>query len=319
MWELRSQSSFRPKADLNPLEDTTVRFDLTDLRLFLLVAESSNITRGAERAGLALASASARIRSMEEELGVPLLERGRRGVETTPAGQTLAFHARAVLEQMERMRGELGAFTQGLKGHVRLWANSAAMAEFLPEPLAAFLVANSNIDIDLTEKPSIRIIEGVAEGLADIGIVASGVDFGDLETLPFRVDRLVVVAPCDHPVAAFRHIAFREILDAEFVGLDQQRALQEHIRRHAARMGKTLKLRVRMAGFDAVCRLVAQGVGLGIVPETAAQRCAASLPIQVIPLTDAWALRHLTICLRRFDLLSPQARLLVEVLKPPQP
>jgi DNA-binding transcriptional LysR family regulator len=256
---------------------------------------------------------------MEEELNVPLLERGRRGVKTTPAGQTLAFHVRSVLEQVERMRGELGAFTQGLKGHVRLWANSASMAEFLPEPLATFLVANSNIDIDLREESSTRIIEGVAEGLADIGIVAGGIDFGDLETLPFRVDRLVVVAPRDHRVATFRHIAFREILDAEFVGLDQQRALQEHIRRHAARMGKTLKLRVRMAGFDAVCRLVSRGVGLGVVPEMAAQRCAALLPIQVIPLTDAWALRHLTICLRRFDLLSPQARLLVEVLKPPQP
>lgn len=291
-----------------------MRFDLTDLRLFLHVAESSNITRGAERAGLALASASARIRAMEEELGVPLLERGRRGVRTTPAGQALAFHARTVLEQMERMRGELGAYARGLKGHVRLWANSAAVAEFLPDPLAGFLAANPHIDIDLDEKPSPRIVEGVAEGLADIGIVADGIDVGDLETRPFRIDRLVVVAPPDHPAAAFRHVAFREIVDAEFVGLGRHSALQEHIRLHAARMGRTLKLRVRMGGFDAVCRLAAQGVGLGVVPEMAARRCAANLPIRVIGLTDAWALRHLTICLRRFDQLSPQARLLVEAL-----
>jgi DNA-binding transcriptional LysR family regulator len=296
-----------------------MRFDLTDLRLFLLVTEASNITKGAERAGLALASASARIRSMEEELGVPLLERGRRGVQTTPAGQALAFHARTVLEQMERMRGELGAYAQGLKGHVRLWANSAAMAEFLPDALAAYLVANPNIDIDLQEKPSSRIVEGVAEGLADIGVAASGVDFGGLETRPFRVDRLVVVAPRDHPAAAFRQVSFREIMDAEFVGLGQHSALQEHIRRHAARLGQTLKLRVRMGGFDAVCRLVAQGVGLAVVPEMAARRSAASLPLQVVHLTDAWALRHLTLCLRRFDLLSPQARLLVEALEPHQP
>jgi DNA-binding transcriptional LysR family regulator len=296
-----------------------MRFDLTDLRLFLLVTESSNITKGAERAGLALASASARIRAMEEELGVPLLERGRRGVQTTPAGQALAFHARTVVEQMERMRGELGAYAQGLKGHVRLWANSAAMAEFLPDPLAAFLAANPHIDIDLEEKPSPRTIEGVAEGLTDIGIVMNGVEFGDLETRPFRVDRLVVVAPHDHPVAAFRQVAFREIVDAEFVGLGQNSALQEHLRRHAARMGKTLKLRVRMGSFDAVCRLVAQGVSLGVVPEMAAHRCAASMPIRVIPLTDAWALRHLTICLRRLDLLSLQARMLVEALGPHQP
>jgi DNA-binding transcriptional LysR family regulator len=114
-------------------------------------------------------------------------------------------------------------------------------------------------------------------------------------------------------------VAFREIADAEFVGLNQHSALQEHIRRHAARLGRTLKVRVRMGSFDAICRLVARGVGLGVVPEMAAHRCAASLPIRVIPLTDAWALRHLTICLRRFDLLSPQARLLVEALRPHQP
>ena len=200
-----------------------------------------------------------------------------------------------------------------------IWANSAAVAEFLPDPLATFLVANPNIDIDLEEKPSSRIIEGVAEGLADIGIVTNGVDFGNLETRPFRVDRLVVVAPHDHPVAVFRQVAFREIADAEFVGLGQNNALQEHLHRHAVRMGKTLKLRVRMGSFDAVCRLVAQGVSLGVVPEMAARRCAASLPIRVIPLTDAWALRHLTICLRRLDRLSPQARMLVEALRPHQP
>lgn len=128
-----------------------MRFDLTDLRLFLHTAESGSITAGAERAHLTLASASARIRGMEAALGVPLLTRNRRGVETTAAGRTLVHHARVVLQQMERMRGELGEYARGLKGHVRLLSNTAAMTEFLPETLSAFLAQHPEVDIDLEE------------------------------------------------------------------------------------------------------------------------------------------------------------------------
>lgn len=131
-----------------------MHFDLTDLRLFLHVAEAGSITGGAACSGLALASASARVRGMEEQAGVALLERDRRGVRPTPAGRALLHHARAVMGQVERMRGELGEYAHGLKGHVRLLANTAAMAEHLPEALAAFLAENPNVDVDLDERPS---------------------------------------------------------------------------------------------------------------------------------------------------------------------
>src|SRR3546814_3555933 len=153
-----------------------MRFDLTDLRLFLHVAEAGSITHGADRANMALASASARIRGMEEALGVPLLERGRRGAKPTPAGQALLHHARVVLQQMERMRGELGDYARGLKGHVRLLCNTAALTEFLPEALAGYLAAYPNVDVDLEERLSYEIVQAVAEGLADIGIVADSAD-----------------------------------------------------------------------------------------------------------------------------------------------
>ena len=175
-----------------------MRFDLIDLRLFLHVAETGSITHGAARANLALASASARIRGMEETLGVDLLERGRRGVRPTPAGEALVHHARVVLQQLERMKGELGDYARGLKGHVRVLSNTAAMTEFLPDALATYLADHPNIDIDLEERPSYEIVQAVAQGLADLGIVADGLDLGALETFPFRLDRLVAVVPRGH-------------------------------------------------------------------------------------------------------------------------
>ena len=177
-----------------------MHFDLTDLRLFLHVAEAGSITAGAARSGLALASASARVRGMEEQSGVALLERGRRGVEPTPAGRALLHHARLVAQQIERMRGELGEYARGLKGHVRLLANTAAMAEFLPEALAAFLAANPNVDIDLDERPSTEVARSVAEGLADAGVAADHADLSGLECFPFRADRLVLAVPPGHPL-----------------------------------------------------------------------------------------------------------------------
>ena len=97
-----------------------MRFDLTDLRLFLNVAEAASITGGAERSGLALASASARIRGMEADFGTALLERERRGVRLTPAGRALRHHAQRVGLQLEHMRGDLARYARGLRGHVRL-------------------------------------------------------------------------------------------------------------------------------------------------------------------------------------------------------
>ncbi|MBI3709058.1 MAG: LysR family transcriptional regulator [Proteobacteria bacterium] len=292
-----------------------MRFDLTDLRLFLHVAEAASITHGAGRANLALASASARVRGMEEALGVALLERGRRGVRPTPAGQALIHHARVVLQQLERMRGELGEHARGLKGHVRLLCNTAALTEFLPEALATYLTAHPNIDIDLEERLSYEIVQAVAEGLAEIGIVADAVDLAGLETFTFRLDRLVLVVPRGHRLAARRRLAFREVVDYEFVGLSPGSALQEYLGQHAAHAGHPLRLRVRLRGFEAVCRMVERGVGLGVVPETAARRCRRSMAIRAVRLTDPWALRNLTICVRRFDALPVHARRLVEHLK----
>lgn len=291
-----------------------MRFDLTDLRLFLHVAETGSITAGAARSAMALASASARIRGMEEALGIPLLERGRRGARPTPAGRAVVHHARLVMHQLERMRGELSDYAKGLKGHVRLLSNTAAINEFLPDALAGFLADNPNIDIDLEERPSHAIVQAVAAGLADLGVVADMVDLGGLETRPFRSDRLVLVMPRGHRLAARESVAFADTLDEPFVGLSTGSALQEYLNTHAARAGRSLSFRVRVRGPVALCRLVERGVGIGIVPEMAAQRARESAALHVVPLSDPWAPRVLMLCARRFDALSAHARRLVEEL-----
>lgn len=291
-----------------------MRFDLTDLRLFLLVVEGGSITHGAARANLALPSASERLRGMEELSGVRLLERGRRGALPTAAGEALAHHARLILRQVDQMRGELGTFAKGLKGQVGLLANTAAISEFLPEALAPFLASHPHIDIDLKERLSTEIVKAVAGGLSEIGIISDAVDPGGLSLLPFAVDRLVLVTAPNDPLGAAKALPFGDAAGREFIGLTAGSPLQDHIDEQAARLGRPLKFRVRVRTFEGICRMAAQGVGVGIVSETAARRCRRSMKIRSVRLTDAWATRRLMVCMRSSGDLSPHARALAEHL-----
>ena len=298
-------------------EGIAMRFDLTDLSLFRYIVEAGSITAGAQRANLALAAASTRIRNMEEALGAPLLIRARHGVTPTQAGRTLLQHARTMLAQAERLREDLGAFAGGLSGQVRVLSNTNALTEFLPETLSSFLNAHPHVSVDLEERLSDEIVGLIAEGVGDIGIVAGTVDSGRLTTYPFRSDRFVLVVARDDPLARRSKIGFAEVLDHDFVGLDRASAIQRFLADKASRVGRPLKLRVQLRSFDAVCRLVECNVGIGIVPETTARRVARTMAVAVIPLIDAWAARELTICIRNLGELPPYARELVAHLRAP--
>ena len=292
-----------------------MRFDLADLSLFRHVVEAGSITHGAARSHLALAAASTRIRNMEVTLGVPLLTRGRQGVAPTQAGRTLLQHARAILRQAERLHEDLGAYGGGLAGQIRVLSNTNALTEFLPEALSSFLAAHPSVNVDLEERLSDEIVGLIAEGVADLGIVAGTVDARALETYPFRRDRFVLVVARDHPLAKRIKIGFEDVLDHDFVGLDRASALQRFLASKAVRIGKPLRLRLQLRSFDAVCRLVECKVGIGIVPQTTAHRVAKAMAIAVVPLTDAWAERELTICIRKMEELPLYARQLVEHLR----
>jgi len=291
-----------------------MRFDLTDLPLFVHIVESGTITAGAAQSHMTLASASQRVIGMEESLGTPLLLRAKQGVTPTEAGRTLMHHARLVLEQVERMRGELGEYGAVLRGHVRLLCNTSAMTEHLPDLLSSFLVQHPRLSVDLEEQPSADIVDAVRAGHCDIGIVSDAVDVEGLEHFVFRRDDLVLVVPRGHALARRRRVALAEFVACEFVGLTAGSPLQELVALHARRLGRRLSFRARVRSFEAICRMVEKGVGIGIVPRAAADRCAASVQIGRIAIADPWAARHLLACVRQKDGLPLNARRMLEHL-----
>ena len=292
-----------------------MRFDLVDLRLFLHIADAHSITHGARRAHLALASASERIRGMEKMLGVALLVRDRRGVSLSSAGQCFLEHARLIVQQAERMRGDLACYARGLSGTVSLLSNTAAISEHLPRVLASFLADHPTLNVDVEERESTDIAEAIASGAADVGIASEAAVSEALQTIPFRNDQLVVVMPRGDPLSRSRRLRLIDIVEREFVTLPRDSALQRHLAGHAARLGVIMKVRARVHGFDAVCRMVETGVGIAIVPEAAAKRAKRSLRIDAVRLQDPWANRRLAICVRNLHSLPVSARQLVDHLR----
>lgn len=289
-----------------------MRFDLTDLRLFVNVHEAGTITGGAEGSHMTLASASERIRGMEDALGAPLLLRDRRGAKATPAGRTLLHHARLVLQQIDRMQADLGDYGAGLKGQVRMRCNTAAMSEYLPELLSTFLAAHAGVCVDLEERPSEAIVDALRNDLCDLGVVSDAVDLEGLQTFAFRPDPLALVVAKNHALASRTAVRLADVLDHAFVGLAEGSALQEHLTQHARRLGRRLNYRIRLRSFEAVCRMVGRGIGIGIVPRTIAVRCARSAGVKRIALTDPWAVRNLIVCVRDLEGLPAHAQQMVQ-------
>ena len=125
---------------------------------------------------------------------------------------------------------------------------------------------------------------------------------------------MLVVSPRS-AFAARRQIDFQEVVGEDFIGLTNSTALQSHIGKYAARLGARLRFRAQLRDFDAMCQMVAAGVGVAIVPEVAARRCAKSMPIRLVRIRDPWASRRMAICVRSFKALSRPAQQLFEHLR----
>lgn len=290
------------------------RVDFVTLRLFVAVADERSLTRAAEREHLALAAVSKRISDLEGQLGVSLLYRQPKGVELTPAGHALLHHARNLLDGLQQMDADLSEFSQGVKGHVRIHANTSAVIEFLPEDLSAFARLHPEVKIDLEERVSNDTLRALREGLTDIGVFAGHMPAEDLQVFGYREDSLVLVTPREHPLAALESIALRDAAGFDFIGLQQDASLHVLLHQSAQQMGMPLRLRIQVRSFEAICRMIHTGMGIGVLPEQVVRNYLPALDVAIIPLVDPWARRELKIGVRSLESLSVTARQLLEHL-----
>jgi DNA-binding transcriptional LysR family regulator len=290
------------------------RLDLVSLSLFNLVVRSGSISQGAALANLAVGAASKRISDLELAVGSALLERHSRGVTLTVAGQALYRHTQRILNDVDQLAADLSDYASGMIGLVRLWANTSAITQFLPADIATFVVANPGIRIELEEQNSREVVLALLDGRADLGIFADRTPTLGLHQVKYREDRLVLVIPRSHPLAARRSIFFEEALEYDFVSLSKGTSLAERLQVEAEALGRHLKLRIRVRSFDAMCEMVAAGLGLAVLPSLSVHALVRSLNLRQIDLKDAWARRELLIGLRDPNAVPRHVRLLIDHL-----
>ncbi|MBD7979017.1 MULTISPECIES: LysR family transcriptional regulator [Pseudomonas] len=290
------------------------RFDLTTLRVFVAVADERSLTRAAEREHLALAAVSKRVSDLESQLGISLLYRQPKGVELTPAGHALLHHARNVLDNLQRMNADLSEFSEGVKGHVRIHANTSAVIQFLPEDLSVFSRLHPQVKIDLEERVSTDTLRALREGLTDIGIFAGHLPVEELQVFPYRQDQLVLVTPREHPLATRECLALRDAAGYDFIGLQQDASLHTLLQQSAQQQGIPLRLRIQVRSFEAICRMIHTGMGIGVLPAQVVSNYLPTLEVATVPLSDAWARRELKIGVRNLQGLSVTARQMLEHL-----
>lgn len=290
-------------------------FDLAHLRLFLAVAEEQNLTQGARRVFLSPSAASSRIRELERQLGSALFYRQPRGVELTSAGLKLLKHARVVMRQVDLLSDDLHSDDVDDAGHLRIFANTTAVTEFLPEILARFMARRPRLTVDLLEKVTSEILHGVAEGAGDLGIVAGPSQREGLPVIPFSTDRVVLIAAPNHPLAALDKVRAADVLDCHHVSLHEGSSLLSFMRELAKEHGKQLKVRIQVYSFEAVCRMVSAGVGIALLPVTAARRHQAQMGFSTIPVDEEWAIRQRSVVVRHVDSLSNAGRALIQAIQ----
>ncbi len=289
-------------------------FDLTDLQLIVNIGDASSLTRGAEKSHLSLPAASNRVKNLEDHFGTRLFHRNSQGVTLTPSGEAFLRHARLVLRQIDHLRGDIHEYARGIKGQVRMLANTTAMTEFMPAVLSRFLASHPDVTVELRERLSYLVIKAVSEGAADIGIVAGRPASSELEYIPYREDRLVLVTPVEHALSERTEVAFSDTLAYEYVGLSEWSAIHAFLIQAADKLGYPFRFRVEVGSFEAVCRMIEAGVGIGIVPELVAKRYAQRLKIKMVRLSDEWSERKLQICVRNLKQLPSFAKDLVNML-----
>lgn len=285
-----------------------IHFDITDFRLFINIAETSSLTRGAERSFLSVPATSNRIKNLEDNLGVRLLERSSQGVSLTNAGKTYLQHARVILAQLELLTGDLQQYTEGLKGQLRLLANTTAITEYLPPVVGEYLQTHPDVHIDMRERLSDDIVRAIRDGSADLGVVSGSVVTEGLQSVNLVSSRLVVIAPLGHPVLANGEVFFKEALQHAFVSLLEGSAIHVFLSRAAAALHTPMTIRVQVASSDAIFRMVEAGAGIAVVPLAGFARLKGSANIGSCTLLDPWAVRTFQLCAQDFDGLSSFAR-----------
>ncbi|KIQ53236.1 LysR family transcriptional regulator [Citrobacter rodentium] len=293
-----------------------MRFDLISLSIFVAVAEEQNLTRAARRKHTAVSAVSKRIAELEQQVGTPLMLRMPRGIALTPAGHSLLYHARQVFHKLEKMEEELSDYAAGIRGHIRIYTISAALMNHLPGVISNYLSLYPQTDIEIEEHTGLAVVQGLLAGEADVGFFSDWTPSAGIEFWPWQQDLLSVLVWPTHPLAERDELKFEDILYEKLIGSHRNSAVSYILERQARAYGKTLDVGLRVSSFISMAELVAQKLGIAVLPVNEVASSTLHGGVRLIPLSDAWARRELLVGVKNYAQTSPSVKALISSLLP---
>jgi DNA-binding transcriptional LysR family regulator len=298
-----------------PKTKSLAGLDLLDFRMICAIEEECSLTHASQRLHLTLPAVSARVKNLENHFGIRLIYRERSGVRLTAAGLVFAKRARAMLQEATRLLLDLEAFGEGIEGQIRVFANTTAVTEFLPQVIQEYLRTRPNIAIDVRERLNADIVHAVLYGATDVGIVAGKVPLEGLEAIHFATDRLVVAVARNHPLSGLPAVPFHSTLDYPHITLDEGSTLFTFLAASAADLGRTIRVRTQVQSFDTMCRMIEADVGIGVLPRSCAERSSRNENIRLVELSDSWAVRERFVIVRSLAALPTYVQEFVHAVK----
>jgi DNA-binding transcriptional LysR family regulator len=278
------------------------------------VVDLGSLTRGAKEFGISLAAASKRISELEAHVGQSLLVRSKKGAVPSPAGETMYRHSVELVGRLAQLSHAMDDFHQGMHGHLRIWANPSAFAHFLPCMMSLMSKHHPQIRVELEDVLSHEAARTVLSGGAELGVIAENTPAEGLETLLCEEDELVLITPAGHPLCGGSPTRLQDILSYELVGMNMSTSLMRQINGQASLSGQTPRLRVQVRGFDTMCKMVAAGVGVAILPHLSARPLAPALGLNIQRIEGEWIRRRLYLAMRGQSQLSMAARAFVALM-----
>lgn len=292
-----------------------VRVDFFSLHLLVVTIREGSIARAAARENIAPSALSRRISDLERTLGVPLLARRARGVEPTEAGRAALALAERIDDDLESLIHQVKTGKSDVAGTVRLFANTSSVIGFLPERLKVFIGRYPAVRIALRECQSPDVLQACLDGTADVGLCSGAALRGSLDSWPFVRDPMMVVMPRGHVLGRARVVRFADVLDHPLIGVQSGGAVDRLLHDRALKAGRRMQFTVSVGSVDAVCRMVEAGLGIAIIPTSAASAYAGAKRFVRKKLAEPWADRELRLYAPRKSPRSRAAAALIDHLK----
>lgn len=290
-----------------------MNFDIQDMQLFLKIADTGSLTQGAKERARSLSAASARLRSLEHQLGTRLFYRDPDGLTLTSAGQAFLLHARKIVEAYEVARRQFASSHRAGASRLRILANAASISEIVPDLLIALLQRDADVHVEVHPRHARQAIKGILDHESDAALITGNEDLGGLNSVLFSTDYISVVFPNGHALAAIERPRLADIVRFPMLGVYGSTLIEfieEHLR--AARL--QAHYRVLLDSFDPIARLVEANAGVAILSEPAAARLCGRYAVQMRRLDEDWAVRERRAIFGDFALLSVQARDFLDIL-----